>query len=232
MLLSVAHPHPHPNTPRHNAQPVGWGGNDNRGGGGPGWGQQGGGNGGGRGGWGNQGGGRGGGGGNQRYYNDRGGGGGGRGGGSGSGGGGRFAALAGSGPPQQQWGGDGKRGSGGGGGGPREPLDYRATVVADLQQERPLWVLSAYAIEREGPNLLTGDVSPEEARWRAVDDVTAGRCAFGAAAAQHQEGVRAKEKDIEGLLQVGFWGGLWGRGGLAGGRRSVNALQRGRATKS
>ncbi|GAB4819370.1 hypothetical protein N2152v2_006416 [Parachlorella kessleri] len=31
--------------------------------------------------------------------------------------------------------------------------------------ERPLWVLSCYASEREGQNDLAGDISPEEVRW-------------------------------------------------------------------
>lgn len=74
--------------------------------------------------------------------------------GSGGGGGNRFSSL---GP-----------GGGGGGGG----SDYRATALADLQSERPLWLLSCYAIEREGTNLLQGGLGARaHARaawwWRA-----------------------------------------------------------------
>lgn len=54
---------------------------------------------------------------------------------------------------------------------PQQPL--KEVLRSDLKLERPLWVLSCYGHDRNGPNDLTGDVSPEEARGgkRGVGDL-------------------------------------------------------------
>ena len=53
------------------------------------------------------------------------------------------------------------------------------------------------------PQPPAGDVSLEEARWRGVEEVRGSGRSFAQAASAYQEGVRAKQQDIEGLLQVG-----------------------------
>jgi hypothetical protein len=44
-------------------------------------------------------------------------------------------------------------------------VSWREIVRADVQDERPRWVLSCYAHERERGNDVSGDISPEEVRW-------------------------------------------------------------------
>lgn len=44
----------------------------------------------------------------------------------------------------------------------RGVLPWRDVARDDLVHQRPLWVLSCYGHTREGPNDLTGDISPEE----------------------------------------------------------------------
>jgi hypothetical protein len=66
---------------------------------------------------------------------------------------------------QGQWG-SGQRQSGGGGASKGGATDWREVVRTDRSvAERPRWLLTCYGHEREGPNDLVGDISPEEVRW-------------------------------------------------------------------
>ena len=47
----------------------------------------------------------------------------------------------------------------------QQETSWREVARADLQDERPRWVLTCYAHEREAPNDLAGDISPEEVWW-------------------------------------------------------------------
>ncbi len=49
------------------------------------------------------------------------------------------------------------------------PKDSWQVVSEDLTKEVPLWRLSCYGHQRDGPNDLTGDVSFEEARWKHLE---------------------------------------------------------------
>ena len=52
---------------------------------------------------------------------------------------------------------------------------WREVARADLQDERPIWVLTCYGHERGGPNdLAGGDISPEEVRWANMQAAAAG----------------------------------------------------------
>lgn len=80
------------------------------------------------------------------------------------------------------------------------PDDPRKTARADLRDERPLWLLSCYSLDRKEPSDLLGDVSPEEARWHDMQQLCAGRTRQQLQS-ELNSAVALKMKEVNNMLQ-------------------------------
>mmetsp|Transcript_20754 Transcript_20754/g.62516 ORF Transcript_20754/g.62516 Transcript_20754/m.62516 type:complete len:498 (-) Transcript_20754:2103-3596(-) len=92
-------------------------------------------------------------------------------------------------------------GHGGGGRGGAPAASWKEVVRSDHGHERPLWPLTCYGHDREGPNDFTGDVCFEELRWQQLQMARSG--AQGAQLDQlWRSGTAATEQKWQALLRA------------------------------
>ena len=81
--------------------------------------------------------------------------------------------------------------------------NWRDTIKADRSvAERPKWQLTCYGHEREGPNDLPGDISPEEVRWANMQRANQGQTSLQQLASEFKAAEYAKRDQFQALTRA------------------------------
>ncbi|KAK9815931.1 hypothetical protein WJX72_012127 [[Myrmecia] bisecta] len=87
-------------------------------------------------------------------------------------------------------------------GGRGEPAaDWRTLVRHDWQNERPMWPLTCYGHQRDQPNDIEGETSPEEVRWAQMEAARSGQ-SVQQLQGEFQAAVQAKDDQFQVLLRA------------------------------